>query len=156
MPTRKARFKRRFLGIRPWKRHSLVLMVAGIAYLCVGVTYAVTTPHRERVVALVIALKWAPMHVWGSVFIFAGVLSIISSRWPPVAETWGYMVLTGLSAGWSATYGLGVIFAHSPASNLSGCLLWGIMAFLWWAISGLLNPDKEAVTTHAFESGRPS
>jgi hypothetical protein len=71
----------------------------------------------------------------------AGALAILSSRWPPISKTWGYMVLTGLSAGWAAFFALSVICGPSPVANLSNTLSWGLIAFLWWAISGLLNPN---------------
>lgn len=141
-PTRKARFRRKYLGVRPWMRHSLVLMVAGLVYILIGTSYILTEPTLARQIALQVALDKAPIGFWGGVFIAAGVLSIISSRWPPVAETWGYMVLTGLSAGWSATYLLGVVLMDSPATNLSGFLSWGLLGFMWWAVSGLVNPGQ--------------
>lgn len=134
-----------FWGIRPFKRHSLVLMVAGVAYTLTGVTYILAEPTENRRLALAVALNFFPIEFWGSIFILIGLLSFISSRWPPVAETWGYMVLSALSAGWSATYAAGVIFEDSPISNLTGVLTWGLFAFVWWGISGLVNPDKTVV-----------
>lgn len=135
-------------GLRPWKRHSLILMVVGFLYTLVGFQYIVTesTANRER--SLAVVLQFAPIQFWGAVFMLAGILSIISSRWPPFTETWGYMVLTGLSAGWSATYLTGMLFLHSPATNSVQVILWGCLGFIWWAISGLLNPDKTAVTNN--------
>lgn len=127
-------------GIRPWKRHSLVLLVAGAVYVFVGLSYIAAEERRSREIALQIALSWWSLETWGFVFMGAGLLAIISSRWPPVSETWGYFVLTGLSAGWSAFYLTGMIFADSPSSNISAFLTWGLIAFLWWAISGLVNP----------------
>lgn len=137
---------RKYFGIRPWRRHSLVLLVAGAAYILIGSSYIFTEPTPGRNLALEVALKWLPIDFWGFLFILAGILAIISSRWPPFTETWGYMVLAGLSAGWGAVYGTGVLFGNSPASNLSATLLWGLLGFMWWAISGLLNSDKSAVT----------
>lgn len=128
-------------GIRPWKRHSLVLAVAGLVYILIGISYIIADLPESRAVALQIAIHWWSIPRWGIVFAMAGVLSILSSRWPPVSETWGYFVLTGLSAGWSAFYLTAVIFKDSPAANLSGTLSWGLIGFLWWAISGLVNPD---------------
>jgi hypothetical protein len=138
--------KQRFWGLRPWKRHSLILMVAGVIYVFVGIQYILTesTPGRER--ALKVILQVAPLPFWGSVFVFAGLLTILSSRWPPLTETWGYIVLTSLSAGWASTYLMGILFMDSPSSNSSQVFLWGCLAFLWWGISGLLNPDRTAVT----------
>lgn len=132
-------------GFRPWRRHSLVLFVAGFAYIFIGVTFIVTELAPSRALALVIALSIAPIKVWGSVWILVGSLSVISSRWPPVMETWGYMVLTGFSAGWGATYVTGVILGESPAGNLSSSVTWFLMAFMWWAVSGLINPDRVTV-----------
>lgn len=132
-------------GIRPFERHSLVLLVAGVVYVFVGMGYMFTetTPARDK--ALQIALDWWSFDVWGSIFVFAGVLTIISSRWPPVSHTWGYMVLTGLSTGWGCFYATGAIFGDAPASNYYGFLTWSLLGFLWWAISGLTNPTVVVV-----------
>lgn len=130
----------RWKGIRPFKRHSLVLMVAGLVYILIGISYISTKPTHSRYVALKVALDWMSIDKWGYVFIIAGALAIISSRWPPISETWGYTVLTGLSTGWGSFYLVTVLFEHSPAQNLSGFLTWGIIGFMWWAISGLTNP----------------
>lgn len=132
-------------GFRPFRRHSLVLLVAGLAYVFIGVTYIVTPLSHARAQALIVALHWAPINIWGSLWILVGALSIISSKWPPVVESWGYMVLTGFSAGWGATYLTGVIIGESPAGNISSAITWAMMAFMWWAISGLINPDRVAV-----------
>lgn len=131
-----------FRGVRPHQRHSLVLIVAGLFYIALGWVYISEPSTPARRVALQIALDWMSFDGWGAVFIFAGILSIISSRWPPISETWGYTVLTGLSAGWAAFYFAGVIFGNAPDSNVSGGLIWALVAFLWWAISGLRNPNE--------------
>jgi hypothetical protein len=128
-------------GVRPFKRHSLVLAVAGLVFIAIGGSYLFAEPTNSRVIALSVAIAWLPLEGWGVVFVFSGILAIISSRWPPISETWGYTVLTGLSAAWAAFYAMGVIFDNSPAANLSGTLSWGLIAFMWWAISGLTNPD---------------
>lgn len=138
-------FPHPWVGIRPFKRHSLVLLVAGVVYILLGGSYIFTDMSPSREHALTVALDWFPMTAWGVIFGFAGLLAIISSRWPPISETWGYTVLTGLSAGWGAFYAMGVIFRDSPTANLSGALIWGFMGFMWWAVSGLINPDVMAV-----------
>lgn len=146
---RKAELKRvireNFWGIRPFKRHSLVVMVAGAFYTSMGLVYIWSEPTQGRKEALAVALNFAPIEFWGTVFMLCGLMSIISSRWPPITETWGYILLSALSTGWSATYLLGVILEDSPPSNLSGTLSWGLTAFIWWAVSGLVNPDKTIV-----------
>jgi len=120
-------------------------MVGGSFYICTGFIYIWSTPTAARKQALIIALQWLPIEFWGSVFIVVGMMAIVSSRWPPVAETWGYMALAGFSAGWSATYALGVIFDDAPIGNLTATLQWGLLAFLWWALPGFVNPDKTVV-----------
>lgn len=132
-----------WLGIRPWQRHSLVLMVAGLVYVLIGLSFILTDPTPARTQALKYAISWLSMDGWGWIFIFSGLLSILSARWPPVSETWGYTVLTGLSAAWSGFYLMGIIFGHQPAANLSGVMSWGLIAFMWWAISGLINPPPK-------------
>jgi hypothetical protein len=129
-------------GMRPWTRHSLVLLVAGLIYVGIGFAFCFTRPTGAKEQALHFALKWWSFQTWGVIFIVAGVLAVISSRWPPVSRTWGYSVLTGLSAAWAAFYGVGIFFADSPTTNLTAGLSWALVAFLWWAISGLRDPDR--------------
>lgn len=138
-------FIKNFWGVRPFKRHGLILMVAGAFYVITGLTLIWSEPTHNRYVSLKLALDWFPITFWGSVFVLVGVGAIISSRWPPVAEKWGYMLLAGLSAGWSATYAMGVILQHSPSNNLTGAYVWGLFAVLWVLIPGLVNPDKTVV-----------
>jgi hypothetical protein len=128
-----------------------VLLVAGLVYVLVGIAYIITEPRHSRDVALQIALDWWSLDAWGGVFIFSGLLAVLSSRWPPISETWGYFVLSGLSSGWAAFFATGVVFGDSPAANLSGALTWGLVGFLWWGISGLVNP-----TTVLLEHVSPS
>lgn len=132
--------KHPLLRLKPWKRHSLVLMVAGIAYIFFGLSYVFTTPENARLAALEYAINWFPLTMWGWWFVVSGILTIVSSRWPPVSRTWGYTLLTGLAAAWSLFYFAGVLFGDSPTLNLSGGIIWGVFAFLWWAISGLVDP----------------
>lgn len=127
-------------GVRPWKRHSLVLIVAGLVYIGIGISYILAEPTEARAQALHLAFFWLSADGWGVVFIFAGILAAISSRWPPISETWGYTVLTGLSAAWAGFYLMGIVIDESPLVNLSAVLSWGLIAFMWWAISGLVNP----------------
>lgn len=133
-------------GLRPFKRHSLVLMVAGLVYVAVGVSYIImpTTPYRAETMS--IALSWMSFDSWGVVWLAAGAMAIISSRWPPISKTWGYMVLTGLASGWAAFYFTAWCFADAPSTNLLGTLSWGLLGFMWWAISGLLNPNDVRLT----------
>lgn len=128
-------------GVRPFLRHSLVLLVAGTVYLAIGYSYLKAEPTDSRVDALYYAIKVMDYNNWGYVFMLVGVLSIISSRWPPISEKWGYFVLTGQSSAWAGFYVVGIIFHNSPVSNFSSVLSWSLIAFLWWAISGLVNPN---------------
>lgn len=130
-----------WMGVRPLRTHSMVLIVAGLVYIAIGVSYATATPSPDRLLGLQYALLWLDYNHWGYVWMLVGLLSIISSRWPPVSETWGYTALTGQSAAWALFYGSGVLFGGASNSNISGVLSWGLIAFMWWAISRLVNPE---------------
>ena len=140
-PTPRARFKRRYVGIRPWTRHSLVLLVAGLVYVSVGIVYVRIPEGGPTWEALSTARTWFSLDQWAFLWIVVGVLSMGSSRWPPVAEKWGYMALTSLAGGWGAFYILGVIFGDNTLGSLAVGLVWCLVGFLWWAISGLISPE---------------
>lgn len=139
--------KHRLIGLRPFRRHSLVLAVAGCVYSLVGLSYIFSTANESREVALQVAISWMPLPIWGVVWICVGALAILSSRWPPASETWGYTTMTGLAAAWAGFYATGIAFLNSPAQNTSGVLVWGLVAFMWWAISGLVNPGQAVLIT---------
>lgn len=135
-------------GLRPWKRHSLVSTVAGLVYVLIGTAYILFPETPARAVSLSVALRWLPMDGWGVIFMFAGTLSMISARWPPISKTWGYMVLTGLSGGWAAAYAGSILIGDAPLTNVTSALAWTLIAFLWWAISGLYNRDDARLFSH--------
>lgn len=129
-------------GIRPWKQHGLVLTVAGLYYVGIGVSYIITEPTDARKSTLSIALAWWDFSWWGMVFVWVGTLCIVSSRWPVGFEMWGYWALAALSAGWGTFYLMGIIFTDASNTAFSSVCLWYLVAFLWWAISGLRNPEE--------------
>lgn len=131
-----------WLYLRPWNQHGLVLMVAGLAYVGIGISYIITEPTNSRKNALSFALAWWDFSWWGMVFVWVGVLCVISSRWPIGFEMWGYWALAALSAGWGTFYLMGIIFTDASNTTFSSVCLWYLVAFLWCAISGLRNPEE--------------
>lgn len=129
-------------GIRGWTRHSLILIFAGIMYIGIGVAFLNTPKIYAKDPSLKIALQWLTFDQWGWVYISCGLASMLSSLWPIGSEKWGYTVLSALSSAWSAFYLLAVIFVKGvPKLVLIQALLWGILAFIWWAVSGLISPQ---------------
>jgi biotin transporter BioY len=143
MSTLWLRFKRSAFALRPWQRHSLVLTVAGFVYVCLGIIYLAVPLTADRAGGLRLALRLTGGSIapWAIAWIVVGTLALTSTRWPPSSKTWGYTALTALAALWGSVYGLGVLFLHAPHAGLSGAFVWFLVAFLWWAISGLTNPD---------------
>lgn len=128
------------MGVRPFERHGLVLLIAGLVYVAIGISAFNTELTEQRRISLKFALGVMDLPAWGVVFVLAGTLAVVSSRWPPMSETWGYTVLTGLSVGWGLLILSAILFAESPASNMASALTWGLLGFMWWAVSGLNNP----------------
>lgn len=126
------------MHLRPWRTHSLVLAVLGTIYALIGLSYIAAPLTPGRASALRVGLQWMPIDGWGIVFIIVGALGILSSRWPPASETWGYTAFSGLSTLWGLFYALGIPYG-SAASNVTAALLWLGVAFLWWGISRLKN-----------------
>ena len=128
-------------GLRPWTRHSVVLVVGGLVYVTVGAAYAITDPTHDRAAALAFATRLAPLPAWGVLWMVAGAAAMCSARWPPASEKWGYSVLSTLSALWAAFHALSPFFGTPFKIAFLGVLVWAFFAFLWWAIAGLWNPD---------------
>jgi hypothetical protein len=142
-PTRKARFKRHYLGFRPWTRHSLVLVVAGTVYILTGFVWLNASTGGPTWSSLDLARNWLSLDGWGYVWITVGVVSMFSALWPPKVETWGYMALTGLAVAWGVFYILGFYTEKdSSIGMLANGGAWLLVAFLWWAISGLVSPEQ--------------
>lgn len=140
----RAEFRRRFYGLRPWQVHSEILAVAGIAFVVRGLMYVRVTPDAQQLELLQVPLAFAPMPAWGVLFILVGVLALVSTRWPPVSKTWGYAALAGLSAGWATCY-LMALFLGAPWTALGGAILWALIAYIWWRVASLVNPDDIAL-----------
>jgi hypothetical protein len=126
---------------RTWTRHDLIQAIGGVMYIMLGLAYIMEPSNRGRQIALYALLRIAPIEFWGGVFVSAGLLALISSKWPPLVEAWGYVVLTGLSLAWGTAYLTGILFTDSPRANISGFLIFSTLGVLWWAISGLRNPE---------------
>lgn len=132
---------RRLLHLRPWSRHSIVLFVAGIVYVCYGSAILSVPPNDARTASLRLAVELMPIRAWGIVWICVGLLAVASTRWPPQSETWGYAAMSGLAAFWAAVIGFGILLMGAPTQGITGVLVWALLAFMWWAISGLANPN---------------
>lgn len=132
--------------MRPWRRHSLVLLVAGAVYILVGLAYLLTplTADRAQTLELALHISGGSIRPWGVVWLLVGAAAVISGRWPLGSEKWGYTALGAYAALWASVYLLGIGFLDTPLSGLSGALVWYLVAFLWWAIAGLNNPVNAA------------
>ena len=138
--------KNSFLSLKPWTRHGGILLVAGIAYIVIGIVYLFTTPSETQAEALYFALNLMPLDGWALGFIATGIISLLSSRWPNLPKDWGYVVLTGWSAAWSSFYFAGATLTDAKVVYFGTAGVWALLAFLWWAVSGLVSPPKEDVT----------
>lgn len=131
-------------ALRPWRRHSMVLMFAGVVYIFFGLTSIGSDlggADPEVLESYKVLLAVLSLDAWGVMWIVVGCLAILSSRWPPASETWGYSALAGMSTLWGSMLSAGVLFG-APSQALSGGMVWFLLAFIWWAISGLVNPAE--------------
>lgn len=140
--------------LRPWQRHSQVLAVGGLVYLLIGVAFITMPNNPDRNQALSVILQLAPLQFWGACWAIAGVMALISTRWPPPSKTWGYTALAGVAALWSSAYLVGILDGN-PVTGVLGSLVYGLFGFLWWAIAGLSNPDDLHTLLPAIEEPAP-
>lgn len=137
--------------LRPWQKHSEVLAMAGVVYILVGLSYILIPIAPDRRAALQVLAAHVPMRGWGVLWVSVGALALASTRWPPASKTWGYTLLTAVAALWSSAYLVGVLFLNAPPSGLLGALVWGLVAYLWYAVAGLANPDDLYITAPGTE-----
>lgn len=143
--VRRMEFRSRYYGLRPWQVHSEILAVAGTAFVTRGLMYVLVEPDNRQQELLQVPLAMASMNTWGVVFMLAGALALISTRWPPVSKTWGYAALAGLSAGWAFFY-FAALPLGAPWTALGGAILWALIGYVWWRVASLINPDDIAFT----------
>ncbi|UVK59317.1 membrane protein [Gordonia phage Pherobrine] len=127
---------------KPWTRHGLILTTAGLVYIAMGIMFMAQPPSDTREENLKLALNILPYKGWAVVFIIVGCVTFVSARWPAAPKSLGYSVLTGLSAAWSGFHILGGSIADNAVYIASG-FSWALVAFMWWAVSGLVAPPKE-------------
>lgn len=139
--------KRDWKALKPFDHHGMVLTVGGMTYILTGFSlFFGDDLGRLRQTYLVVAANMFPLRIWALIFILGGVLASVSGRWPAFCtRPWGYMTLSGLASGWSAVYFLGWAFGKAPLTNINYAVLWGLMALLWWAVSGLVDPGELAM-----------
>lgn len=139
-----------WLSLRPWQRHSLVLSVAGTFYAFIGLAYVVNGTQPTQVQNLRLALAIMPLDAWAVLWMVCGMMAIVSARWPTWSETWGYVALTLMASMWTGFY-VAATLMNASTLPISGAVVWALIAFLWWAISGLKNPIPEPTPlTHHF------
>lgn len=137
---------KQWLMFRPWRRHGLVLTVGGLVYILMGISFlTLGNLSRKDELSVEVALQIMSVKAWAIVFITAGFLSCLSSRWPVTSDNWGYMLLCGLSSAWSAIYFLGYFIGNGTILNINSGFIWFLASFIWWAISGLVNPQNVVV-----------
>ena len=127
---------------RPWDRHCGIMLAAGIAYTMIGLVYIIDQQSQAQTEVMYYALRIMSFDGWGVGFVTIGLCSIISSVWPNWTKPWGYVALTGWSSAWAMFYIVGAIQAEARIVYFSTGALWGLLAFLWWGVSGLVSPPK--------------
>ena len=130
--------ERRWNQFKQWDRHSLILTVVGVSYVLIGCGLILSPTGRLNESKVnVLPDDW-----WYVGFMVVGAISIISSRWPNKPRTLGYAILTGWTAATAGLYILSGILDDLNGLITQG-VTWALIAFLWWAISGLICPPTE-------------
>lgn len=125
-----------------WSRHSRVLLVAGMIYVAIGISYISAYKNVQKSPSLKVALSWLDLPFWIAIFLAVGFLVICSAFSRIGRKTWGYMLLAALSSTWAAFYILAFLFKGAPALTLVSGLTWLLLAFVWVQISGLISPES--------------
>lgn len=117
-------------------RRGLVLVLFGVIYALIGVSYCQGTISSTAHQNLHLALRWLPIQSWGAVWVAAAAIAVVASRWPPGRDWWGYAVLSGLSIVWGAFCVAGRVLYGAPyglsAALLYGCLTAALLIIASW------------------------
>ncbi|QGJ88014.1 membrane protein [Gordonia phage Avazak] len=132
----------KWYSFKPWNRHSLILITTGFIYVAIGIMFSLQEATQLREENLKFALIVMPYLGWAIGFMVVGVFTMITSRWPSMPKSLGYSALSGWTAAWAAFHIFGGAATGNTAYIASG-FAWGMIAFLWWAVSGLIAPPKE-------------
>lgn len=124
-----------------WTRHSLVLIVAGLIYVGIGYAFIASPGYVGKDPSLKSALRLLTLDQWGLVYICTGLFAMGAAFSPIGKKTWGYMILTAISSAWAMLYVMSVVSGGAPKITLLSSLIWLLLAFIWWAVSGLLSPE---------------
>jgi hypothetical protein len=116
-------------------RRGLVLILFGIIYGLIGLSYTAGALSPTAAQNLHLALQLLPIHTWGVLWLVAGGLALVASHWPPGRDWWGYAVLSGLSTTWCVVSLLGRLLYGAPY-GLSGALVYGCLSAALLIIAG--------------------
>ena len=142
--------------LKPWDRHALTLIVAGVTYIFIGITMVVRPWSGIREETLELALSVMPHSGWGVWFIVIGAFTVMSSRWPSIPKSLGYSVLTGWSVLWAGFNIIGGA-SNGTAAYLATGIMWVMVSFLWWVVSGFVSPPRVRKSIgYTTTSGRPA
>ena len=137
-----------WLSYKPWQRHGIAILISGLFMTFYGFSLLRDGPEFDRNVDMMrVAIRLFPLDFWAAIFVVAGLGSAIFSRFKKFRPPWAYSVFCGLAGTWTAQYFAGYILVDGPPRSLYYGSLWACLLGIWWAVSGMVNPDK---------SGRPS
>lgn len=115
--------------------------MAGLIYIGIGYGFISAPGYVGKDPSLHSALRLMSMDSWGIVHIVCGVLASVAAFSPIGRKAWGYMILTAISSVWAALYTVSVFTGGAPRLTFLSSLIWLLLAFIWWAVSGLLSPE---------------
>lgn len=119
-----------------------MLAGASLVYIGYGAGLVFMEPAEGKLVALRDLFMIAPPLVWGVLFALVGFFALLSTRWPRGHANWGYVVMCGWAAFWAGAYGIPLLFFGAQWDlSIPGALVWSMIAYLWWGISGLISPE---------------
>jgi hypothetical protein len=114
-------------------RRGAVLMLLGVLFVLIGLQLIIQPLNPTVSKQLKYAFTLAPANFWGSVFILAGGISILSGKWK-VFHAYGYGSLTLVSSGWAFFYFLSFASGTNGASRQF--VTWLAISILVLIISG--------------------
>lgn len=135
--------RRTYMMLKPFGVRGLVLSTLGVLWVLIGVsglTVGLSPLSVLTIDYMLDELFFLNTVTVSAAWIATGIMGIITSRWPPYQDSWGFFFLAPMPMFWALLHLVGAIF-HGPILGVLVTVVYAVMCVLLWGISKLEDPS---------------